>query len=205
MAKSENPPTHRHHHHHHHHGPLLAGSLVPAPEAAGSWKEWGTALKAAAGGSPQGAAKPGAAAVRAALRGSLLQLEEALLSQSVGGLAADGEPSVSEEAGSEGVGERREGGERGGSPATRSREQVGAWAGARAAAAGSPVPGAAVDGICGSLMHRFTARGPAGTRQAMTLLCLALPCNSQALSAPRAPRSCAHSGFFFYLFNVIKK
>ncbi|KAL4457501.1 hypothetical protein ABPG75_012366 [Micractinium tetrahymenae] len=100
-----------------------AGSLVPAPEAAGSWKEWTAALKAAAGGSPQGAAKPSAAAVRAALQSSLLQLEEALLAQSVGGLAAEGEPSASQEAGSEELGERQEGEEGGFSPAARSREQ----------------------------------------------------------------------------------
>ncbi|KAL4440713.1 hypothetical protein ABPG77_000422 [Micractinium sp. CCAP 211/92] len=100
-----------------------AGSLVPPPEAAGSWKEWGAALKAAASGSPEGTGRPSAAAVRGALQSSLLRLEEALLSQSVGGLEADGEPSVSEGAGSEEVGERRAGGEGEGSPAARSREQ----------------------------------------------------------------------------------
>lgn len=117
---------------------LLAGSLVPAPEAAGSWKEWGAALKAAASGSPQGAARPGAGAVRAALQRSLAQLEEALLAQSVGGLDGDGEPSASEAAGSEGVGERQDGGEGEGSPAARSREQVGR--GKRALRASGPGP-----------------------------------------------------------------
>ena len=96
-------------------------ALVPAPAACDSWKAWAAGVKAAAEGEPAGQ-KHTAAGVRAALQASLQQLEEALIGESVGGLAADGDDEGSEEAGgTEGADEAEEGSGEGG----RSREQVG--------------------------------------------------------------------------------
>ncbi|PSC69056.1 DDT domain-containing protein [Micractinium conductrix] len=96
-----------------------AVALVPAPAACDSWKAWAAGVKAAAEGEPAGQ-KHTAAGVRAALQASLQQLEEALIGESVGGLAADGDDEGSEEAGgTEGADEAEEGSGEGG----RSREQ----------------------------------------------------------------------------------
>lgn len=79
-----------------HHHPKQTGSLVAPPEACASWKEWAAGVQAAAAGEPESGATS-AAAVRSALQAALQQLEEALLAESVGGLAADGESSDGED------------------------------------------------------------------------------------------------------------
>ena len=98
---------------------------MPAPEAVASWQAWEEAVRAAAEGEPEGQRAPSAQGVRAALRDALLLLAAALLAQSRGGLAADGDGSEEEE---EGEGEGEEGGDEVGSQGSpgggASRSQV---------------------------------------------------------------------------------
>ncbi|EFN58898.1 expressed protein [Chlorella variabilis] len=84
-------------------------SLLAAPEGCGSWKEWAAGVQAAAAGELEQGGEATAAAVRSLLQARLVQLEAALLAESVGGLAADGDSS--DEEASEGAGERQASGE----------------------------------------------------------------------------------------------
>lgn len=68
-------------------------SLLAAPEGCGSWKEWAAGVQAAAAGELEQGGEATAAAVRSLLQARLVQLEAALLAESVGGLAADGDSS----------------------------------------------------------------------------------------------------------------
>ncbi|PRW55979.1 DDT domain-containing isoform A [Chlorella sorokiniana] len=88
-----------------------AGVHVDAPAGYDSWKDWGSAVKAAAEGELEESSEtPTAAALRSLLQGKLQQLEEALLAASVGGLSADGDESDGEGSGEAGEGQGSEGG-----------------------------------------------------------------------------------------------
>lgn len=86
-----------------------AGGLLDPPDGCASWKEWAAAVRSAGEGEPAaGGGAATAAALRQELRSRLGQLEAALLAESRGGLAADGDDSESEAA--EGSGEASGGG-----------------------------------------------------------------------------------------------
>lgn len=98
----------------------------------GGWKGWAAAVEAAAAGEPEGSAELSASAVRKALQAALQQLEQAFLSQSVGGLAADGDssPEPSEQGGSVGEGGSGPASPAEGVPRARSQVRAVAWAAA---------------------------------------------------------------------------
>jgi hypothetical protein len=70
-----------------------ASSLVLPPDSAASWKAWAASVAAAAEGEVEDQPAASAGAVRSLLQAKLEELEAALLSESKGGLEADGESS----------------------------------------------------------------------------------------------------------------